>query len=132
MHGTISAAGREHYAAAIGSFADRAAAARDSERSAARTGCAQVSRSVAEVGLPGLRSALRCLAREDTASLRAGTGSWQRSSVKMRGEVNAARIWSSLRAIKSGRRALVAAARRRAKVVVRASDRSRVILRATG
>lgn len=131
MHGTISEVGRARYASAIGSFADRAVAARDAERSAAGTGCAQVNRSIAEATLPGLRSALRCLARKDAASLRAGTGSWQRTSVKMRGEVSAARIWAYLRGTRSGRRALVAAARRRAEVIVRTGDRSRVILRAT-
>lgn len=131
MHGTVSAAGRAAYAAAIGSFADRAVAARVAERNAARTGCSQVSRSVAEVGLGGLNSALRCLARKDAGALRAGTAGWQRTSVKMRGEVNAARVWGYLRGTRSGRRALAAAARRRARLQVRTGDRSRVILRAT-
>ena len=131
MHGTSSVVGRAQYAAVIGSFADRAVAARVAERSAARTGCAHVSRSITEVGLPGLQSALRCLARKDAVSLRAGGGRWLRTSVKMRGEVNAARIWAHLRGTKSGRRALVAAAGRRVTVMVRAGDRSRVILRAT-
>jgi hypothetical protein len=49
----------------------------------------------------------------------------------MRGEVNAARIWRSLRATRSGRRALAATAKRRAKVTVSTGARSRVILRAT-
>jgi hypothetical protein len=131
MHGTISELGREHYSAALGAFADRAVAARDAERSAARTGCSLVNRSLGEIGLPGLQVGLRCLARRDAASLRAGTGSWRQTSVKMRGEVSAARIWGYLRALRSGRRALAAAAMRRAKVMVQTGDRSRVILRAT-
>jgi hypothetical protein len=49
----------------------------------------------------------------------------------MRGEVNAARIWGYLRGLASGRRALAAAAKRRAKVIVQTGDRSRVTLRAT-
>ena len=51
MHGTVSDAGRGKYMAAIGAFADRAVAARTAERSAARTGCSGVGRSLAEVGL---------------------------------------------------------------------------------
>ena len=130
MHGTVSDAGRGQYMAAIGAFADRAVAAREAERSAARTGCSGVSRSIAEVGLAGLRSALRCLARRD-GEARAGARGWQRTSVTLRGEVNASRVWSSLRMTKSGRRALAAAAGRRAKVSVLTGDRSRVVLRAT-
>jgi acetyl esterase/lipase len=131
MHGTVSELGREHYAAAIGAFADRAVAARAAERNATRTGCSLVSRSLGEVGLPGLQVGLRCLARKDAESLRAGQGRWQQTSVKMRGEVNAARVWGYLRGTTSGRRALAAAAKRRAKVMVQTGDRSRVTLRAT-
>ncbi|MDX6719691.1 MAG: hypothetical protein QOJ63_1945 [Solirubrobacteraceae bacterium] len=131
VHGTISQPGRARYAAAIGSLADRAISARDAGRSAALTGCPQVGRSITELGLPGLQSALRCLAHKDVRSLPAGSGSWQRSTVNMRGEVNAARIWTSLRATKSGRRALVATATRRAKVSVRSADRSSVVVRST-
>jgi acetyl esterase/lipase len=132
MHGTVSPAGRAAYGAAIGSFADRAVAAREAERTAGRTGCAQVSRSLSEVGLPALQGALRCLARKDAEALRAGTSSWQQTNIKLRGEVNAARIWASLRNSRSGRRALAAAAKRRAKVLVQTGDRTRVTLRATG
>lgn len=128
MHGTVSDAGRGKYAAAIGAFADRAVAASEAERSAARTGCAGVGRSLAEVGLATLKSALRCLARRDAAG--SSARGWQRTSVTLRGEVNASRIWSSLRATKSGRRALAAAAAKRARVSVRTGDRSRVVLRA--
>lgn len=131
VHGTVSAIGRAHYDSAVGAFADREVAARYAERNATRTGCSLVNRSLREVGLPGLQVGLRCLARKDAESLRAGKGRWQQTSVKMRGEVSAARIWGYLRATKSGRRALAAAAKRRAKVMVQTGDRSRVTLRAT-
>jgi acetyl esterase/lipase len=131
MHGTISQAGRAQYANAIGSFADRAVAGRAAERAAALTGCAQVSRPVTEIGLPGLQRGLRCLASKDAEALRSGNDSWQQTNIKMRGEVNAARLWASLRGSKSGRRALAAAARRRAKVLVQMGDRTRITLRAT-
>ena len=131
VHGTISETGRAQYAGAIGSFADRAVAAWQAERSATRTGCAQVTRPITQTGLPGLQSALRCLARNDAVSLSASPGSWQRTSVKIRGEVSAARIWSNLRATKSGRQALVAVAKRHTNVSVRAGDQTRVILRVT-
>jgi acetyl esterase/lipase len=130
MHGTISQAGRVQYANAIGSFADRAVAGRAAERNAARTGCSGVSRSLAEIGLPGLQSGLRCLARKDAEALRGGAASWQQTNIKLRGEVNAARVWASLRGSKSGRRALAAAAAKRVKVLVQTGDRTRVTLRA--
>ena len=61
----LGARSHASYDAAIGALADRAVAARDAERAAARSGCAQVSRSLAEVGATALQSALRCLARAD-------------------------------------------------------------------
>jgi acetyl esterase/lipase len=131
VHGTVSDSGRAEYDAAVGAFADRAVAAHTAERIGAATGCSGVGRSVSEAGLPALRASLRCLARKDAAARRAGGGAWQRTSVTLRGEVNAARIWRSLRTTKAGRRALAAAARRRARVTVRTGDRSRVVLRAT-
>ncbi|MEA2690567.1 MAG: hypothetical protein QOD51_3174, partial [Candidatus Eremiobacteraeota bacterium] len=131
MHGTVSPGGRTVYANAIGSFADRAVAGRAAEREAQRTGCAQVSRSLTEIGLAGLKSGLRCLARKDVEALHAGTASWQQTNIKMRGEVNAARLWASLRGSTSGRRALAAAAKSRAKVLVQLSDRTRITLSAT-
>jgi acetyl esterase/lipase len=130
MHGTVSDLGRMHYESAIGSFADREVTARNAERVAARLGCSQVTRTVSQAGLAGLQNGLRCLARKDVDAQRAGTGSWRQTSVNVRGEVNAARVWAYLRGTQSGRRALVAAAKRRAKVIVRAGDRSRVILKA--
>jgi hypothetical protein len=90
-----------------------------------------VGRSVTEIGLIALRSSLRCLATKDLMARRAGSQAWQSTKVTMRGEVNSARIWASLRATRSGRRALAAAAKRRAKVTVSMGDRSRVVLRAT-
>ena len=131
VHGTASEAGRGQYASAIGAFADRAVAAHAAERIGARTGCSGVGRSLAEVGLSGLRASLRCLASRDGAAKRAASRSWRRTSVTLRGEVNAARVWSSLRSSKGGRRALAAAARRRAQVTVSTGERSRVVLRAT-
>lgn len=130
MHGTVSDVGRVHYMSSIGAFADREVTARNAERVAARTGCLQVTRSVAQAGLPALQNGLRCLARKDVEAQRAGAGSWRQTSVNLRGEVNAARVWSYLRGTQSGRRALAAAAERRAKVSVQAGDRSRVILKA--
>jgi hypothetical protein len=118
------------YESSIGAFADRAVAAHRAERSGARTGCSGTARSLEEIGLAGLVSRLGCLARKDATARGASTRSWQRTDVKLRGEVNAARIWSSLRSTASGRRALAAAAKRRAKISVRAGDRSRVVLRA--
>jgi acetyl esterase/lipase len=130
MHGTVSANGRAQYGNAIGAFADRAVAGHAAERSASQSGCSGVSRSLGEVGLANLQSALRCLARTDAEALRAGADSWQQTNIKLRGEVNAARIWASLRGSRSGRRALAAAARKRAKVLVQTGDRTRVTLRA--
>jgi hypothetical protein len=130
MHGTVSDAGRGQYMAAVGSFVDRAAAGRASDREAAGTGCAQVARSVSETGPKGLQSALRCLARKRAARSPSGSRRWRETSVKLRGEVNAARVWAHLRETKNGQRALAAAAANRVKVTVRTGDRSRVILRA--
>ena len=129
VHGTASDAGRGQYASSIGAFADRAVEAAEAERSGARTGCAGVGRSIAEIGVEKMQLALRCLARKDSSAKEAGSRSWKRTSVTLRGEINAARIWSLLRETRSGRRALAAAAKRRAKVTVRTGDRSRVILR---
>lgn len=131
VHGTVSDTGRTQYAAALGAFADRAVAAHEAERVGARTGCSGVGRSVSEIGLTALRASLRCLARKDASSRAAGSRSWRRTSVTLRGEVNAARIWASLRTTRSGRRALSAAAKRHAQVTLRTGDRSRVVLRAT-
>ena len=128
MHGTVSDEGRGRYAAAVGAFADHAVAAGEAERRAARTGCAGVGRSLSQVRLSTVRRALRCLARKD-ARARTRARSWRRTRVTLRGEVNASRIWSSLRATKSGRRALAATAAKRARVSVRTGDRTRIVLR---
>lgn len=130
MHGTVSDAGRGQYMAGIGAFADRAVTAGNAERGAARMGCSQVTRAVEQIGPKGLQSALRCLARKEASSLPRDPGRWRETNVKLRGTVNAARVWAYLREKASGRRALAAAARKRAKVIVRTGDRSRVTLRA--
>jgi len=130
MHGTVSDIGRGRYLSGIGSFADRAVEARTAEREAARTGCSRVTRSLAETGPKGLQSALRCLALKGAATLPADSRRWRETSVKLRGKVNAARVWASLRSTKNGQRALAAATKRRATVSVRMGDRSRVTLRA--
>ena len=130
MHGTVSELGRSQYMSGIGAFADRAVAARAAERDAARRGCSQVARSVTEIGPKGLQESLRCLARKEAGRLPSDTGDWRQTSVNLRGKVNAARVWAYLRGTENGRRALAAAARRRAKVSVKTGDRSRVTLRA--
>ena len=129
VHGTISAAGRAHYAAAVGSFADRAIAAKKAERSALKKGCPTADRTVAQGGLSRLQTGLRCLARKDTRAMRSAARSFKQTSFSIRGEVNAARIWTQLRRSKSGRRALGAAASRKVKVTIRPADRSRVIVK---
>ena len=130
LHGTVSAFGRTAYAAALGAFADRAVAARNAERAATRTGCSRVSRSIAQIGLAGVRAALRCLASSPRGSRRSAPRGWRRTIVTMRGEINAARIWDRLRATRGGRRALDATAMRRATVTVRPGPRSQITLRA--
>jgi hypothetical protein len=130
LHGTLSARGRADYISALAGFADRAVVARRAERVAARTGCPRVSRSIAQIGLAGVRRALRCLAHAPRGSRRSSARGWRRTLVTMRGEVNAARIWDRLRATGDGRRALRATATRRATVTVRPGPQSRVTLRA--
>jgi acetyl esterase/lipase len=131
MHGTVSDVGRGEYMTGVGAFADRAVVARLADRGAARSGCSQVGRTVAQIGSKGLQSALRCLVR--TAARRAPSASarWRETSIKLRGEVNAARVWASLRTTRNGQRALAAVAKRRAKVTVRTGAQTRVTLRAS-
>ena len=128
MHGTVSDLGRNQYMSNIGAFADRAVAGRNAEREAGRMGCPQVTRPVTEIGADGLQRALRCLAGKESSL--PSTASWRETNVNLRGSVNAARVWAYLRAKTSGRRALAAAARRRATVIIKTGDRSRVTLRA--
>ena len=109
VHGTLSARGRAAYEAAIGSAADRAVAARIAERRAARMGCVGAARSIAEIGKPAMLRALRCIARHDARAGAAGTRRWRQTTVALRGEINAARLWSG--AARDGRRP--ARARRR-------------------
>ena len=128
-HGTVSEAGRARYASAVGAYADRQLEATSAERNAARTGCSQVLPTVAEIGRRGLMSALRCLALKDARSLPGRVGSWRRSVLRMRGDVNPARLWAALRRTASGRSALLATTRRRARISVLSGVPSRVTLR---
>lgn len=130
LHGTVSARGRAAYASALGAFADRAVSASRAERVAIRTGCPRVGRSVAQIGVAGVRRALRCLARAPRGARRAAPPGWRRTRLAMRGEINAARIWDRLRATPGGRRALQATAAQRATVVVRSGPKSQITLRA--
>jgi acetyl esterase/lipase len=129
VHGTVSTSGRATYADAIGALTDRAIVARKAERDGGLTGCAQVSRSAGEIGLSGLRSALRCLARKDHVSPSSTVGGWRRTTMRMHGQVNAARMWAALRATSSGRRALWAVGRRRASISSRSGVASLVTVR---
>ena len=131
VHGTIDAAGRAAYAAAIVASAERAMVTHRAERVAAGMHCAKVARSVAEVGARGLRSALACLARHDTRTPRRLSGSWRHTTLRLRGVINAARIWAGLRRSNAGRYALLAAARRDAEVVVSVAQASTITLRST-
>ena len=131
LHGTLSAGGRAGYEAAIGSAADRAVAARTAERRAARLGCAGVDRSIAEIGMPKVLRALRCIARRDARRAPARTSRWSRTTVMLRGEINAARVWAALRATAAGRRALAVVATGRVKLVLRPGERSQIVLRRT-
>jgi hypothetical protein len=130
-HGTVNEAGRARYGAAIGAYADRQIESTAAQRDAARTGCALSGQTYAEIGRRGLLSALRCLAAKDERSLPARVGAWKRSAVRMRGEVNPARLWATLRRSASGRSALLASAKRRARISVRSGDPSRVTLSLT-
>ncbi len=129
LHGTMSPAGLAQYRAAIGSFVDRAAASYKAERTARKTHCDGVLRSVSQAGAPKVVSALRCLARHDSKAKKAGAKRARTTTRRIDGEVNAARAWSRLRASTSGRRALAALAAGRAKVTVRSGSPTTVTLR---
>jgi acetyl esterase/lipase len=132
IHGTVSGAGQARYASAIEAFADRAVTARRAERAAARTRCAHASRSLREVGLRRLEAALRCLARRRPPSRRARAARWTVTRVAMRGEINAARVWSTLRATRNAPEALSALGRGRATITIRLAERSQItVLRAS-
>lgn len=128
LHGTVSSIGRVAYGAALGASADRAVAFRRAERVAARTRCPLVTRSIRHVGLRGLRDALRCLARRRSPSRRVRRARWRGTDITLRGEINAARIWSTLRASDTGVRALSMLAGGRARIIVRTGQRSRVMV----
>lgn len=128
VHGTISAAGRGVYASLIGAFADRIVAAHAAERDAKAKGCARVDRTLVDISAAKVQSALICLARGDRAARRS-FGGWRSTSIRLRGEINAARIWALLRTTTRGKEALAALASRRAKLTIAVSDRSRITLR---
>lgn len=127
VHGTVSADGRAVYASAISAFAERAITSRRGESDAAKMRCKSANRTVREITTSKLRGALRCLARNDKTGP-ARSGQWKKTSFRVQGELNAARIWARLRKTTSGRRALAAAAADRVKLTVRVANRSRVIL----
>lgn len=129
LHGTLSDNGRRQYRAALGSFVDRAAAAHKAERVAKRTGCKGVTRSLTQVGVARVRTALRCLARADKLARKTGAGGARTTSRRIRGEVNAARAWNLLRASTSGRRALAALTAGHATTTIRTGNPARVTVR---
>lgn len=127
VHGTVSAAGRAAYSAAISAFTERAIVSRRAEFDAADARCKSANRTIREISTDKVRAALRCLARKDR-SVPARSGRWKKTMFRVRGEVSAARIWAKLRRTKSGRRALRATAARRVRLRVRSASRSRVIV----
>jgi acetyl esterase/lipase len=129
VHGTVSAAGRAQYDAAIGAFADRLVAASQADRDAAALGCPRVTRTLTETSLASMQSAVECLARRDAEARVPFDRQWRRTNVRLRGEIDAARIWARLRTSTAGRRALAAAAKDRATLAIGLSDRSRITLR---
>jgi acetyl esterase/lipase len=131
VHGTVSAAGRGAYLSVVGAFADRLTAANQAEKDAAKLGCPSVTRSLRQVGAAKIQAALVCLARRDATARLIYDRRWRRTSTRLRGEINAARIWAQLRRSTAGRRALAAGAKKRAKLAVAVSDRSQVTLRAS-
>jgi len=130
MHGTTTDAGRVLYASTAGAFADRAVANHRAEDVARDSGCARVTRPVRDVGDGVVQGALRCLARKESSSLPSNLGDWHQTSVRLRGDVNAARLWAQLQDSRNGRLALAATARNRTRVSVQVSDRSRAIVQA--
>jgi dienelactone hydrolase len=128
LHGTLSDNGRAQYRAALGSFVDRATAADGAEVAATRTGCKGVTKSVTQGGVGRVSSALRCLARNDRLARETGAKGARTFSRRVRGEINAARTWSLLRASTSGRRVLAALAAGRARTTVRSGNPNRVTL----
>jgi acetyl esterase/lipase len=125
LHGTLSEAGRARYLGAVGGFVDRAYATRTAERSADRTGC----QDSAKTDLVAMTSALRCLTRNDRTVRRGGRARIATATRRLRGEINAARIWTTLRSSARGRRALAAFAVRRARLSLRSANPSTVTLR---
>ena len=131
-HAPVSDRGRERYYTSMTALLTRAAADRIAERAAARTGCTDVRRPIADAASRlAVSSSLRCLARRAVPA-RPDASGWRQTTLTMRGELNAARIWAYLRETHRGRQALVALARGGATVSARRGQRSRVIVRAAG
>lgn len=130
VHGTVSAGGRAVYASAVGGFADRIEAAHAAERRAVRTGCANVKRPLVDIRPATIKATLTCLARKGATLGQRFDRGWRRTSIKLSGEVNAARVWARLQTTVAGRKALAAAAKHAVEVVVRSSSKTRITLRA--
>jgi len=125
VHGTLSAVGRQHYQGALGTFLDRVIAAHEAEREAVRTRCPAVTRQLGIVGESIVARSLRCLARKS-----ASRASLPRTAAtfRVRGEVNAARVWALMRSSAKGRAALTGLARNRASVRLRSGNPTTVVV----
>jgi acetyl esterase/lipase len=132
VHGTTTDAGRVLYASTAGSFVDRAVENHRAEDAAREAGCAKVTRTVRDAGEGVLQGALRCLARKQAGSLPSNLGGWHQTSLRLRGDVNAARLWAQLQDSRAGRLALAATARARTRVSAQIGDRTRVLVQALG
>jgi acetyl esterase/lipase len=130
-HGTVSDLGRTHYAAALGAFADQARLREDADRRAAGLHCPAAADNLADVGLTGMQSALRCLARRDADVRPTAAGAWRGTTINVRGQIDAGRIWARMLETAGGRRSLAALTARHARLSVRIGERSRVRLRCT-
>ena len=128
LHGTISDAGRTAYLGALGSFADRAVAAARADATAEASVCAR-RHPLATAPNEGLASALRCLARRVAAVRATLANEAVTTTRRLRGKVNAARLWASLLASRRGRCALAAIAAGRATISVRPGDPTGVTIR---
>jgi acetyl esterase/lipase len=132
LHGTTTDAGRVLYASTAGAFVDRAVENHRAEAAARAAGCSKVTRTVRDAGEGVLQGALRCLARKQSGSLPSNVGGWRQTSLRLRGDVNAARLWAQLDESRSGRLALAATARARTRVIAQIGDRTRVLVQALG
>ena len=130
-HGTASALGRAHYAAALGAFADQAIARKGAEHLAAGIGCTGATDHLTDVGLRRVQRALRCLAapRCRASGRRRGQPAAHDGQPAGRGR-RSTDLGSDARNGR-GRRSLAALAARHARLSVQVGARSRVSLRCT-